>query len=100
MIVWASGLIEFLAKEDEPEGAILVCTVRHPHAMEELLEQVQGHSILHDFADRVGLRVPGINPNRQHIEVGFDPAVDLLIAWEDDLRDLLAEDVAIEWARS
>jgi len=100
MIVWASGLIEFLAKEDEPEGAILVCTVRNPHTFQQLLDNVHEHSFLHSFNDCVGLRVPGINPNRPQIEVGVDHAVEHLIDWEDDLRDLMGQEVAIEWARS
>ena len=41
MIVWASGLIEFIGEREAPDGAIAVCTVRHRHDLGELLNVVQ-----------------------------------------------------------
>jgi hypothetical protein len=100
MIVWASGLIEFIGNVPEPDGSILVCTANHPHDIEELLAVVQEQAILDDFGDVVGLRVPGIDPRRPVIESGVDFTVDILMRWEDDIRRILGEVRQIEWTRS
>lgn len=99
MIVWASGLIEFIGDAHEPEGSILVCTAHGAEAIEDLLDVVREQTVLHDFGDRVGLRVPEIDPRRAHIEVGHDDAVDALIIWESYVRDALGESLSIAWAR-
>ncbi|RSU57224.1 hypothetical protein [Sphingobium yanoikuyae] len=99
MIVWASGLIEFICDREAPDGAIVVCTVRHKHDLEELLHVVQRQTILHDFGDVVGLRIPGIDPARPAVEDGIDLAVDGLIRWEEDVRSSLGFFNQIEWTR-
>jgi hypothetical protein len=101
MIVWASGLIEFIRDLPEPEGAIHCCTARGEEAISDLLDTVREQSVLHCFTDTVGLRVPEINPTRTHIEFGPDAAVDLLMRWEDYVRDLLGlADLDIDWMRA
>lgn len=100
MIVWASGLIEFLPHREEPEGSIMVCTAHGVAAIEGLLGVVREQTILHDFGDQVGLRVPEIDPARTHIEVGHDDAVEALIDWEENVRDHLDEHLSIDWVRA
>ena len=100
MISWASGMVEFIGAEPAPEGAIVCCTVHHPHAFEELLHAVEKQLILHDFGDVGGLRVPGIDPARTEVESGVDFAVDILIRWEEGVRESLGFFNDIEWTRS
>ncbi len=100
LIVWASGLIEFIGDKPVPDGAIHVCTALGQDAIEFLFDQVREQSVLHDFGDIVGLRVPEIDADRSHVEVGVDLAVEQLIIWEDYLRDLVGNDDEIEWTRA
>ncbi len=100
MIVWASGLIEFLPDREEPDGSIMVCTAHGVAAIEGLLGVVREQAILHDFGDQVGLRVPEIDPTRAHVEVGHDDAVEALIDWEENVRDHLDDDLSIDWVRA
>jgi hypothetical protein len=100
MIVWASGLIEFIGVVTAPDGAIVSCTIEHPHDFEELLRIVQEQAILHDFGGVVGLRVPGIDPMRPDFDGGIDFTVDVLIRWEDDIRDQLRDAGKIKWTRA
>jgi hypothetical protein len=86
-----------LGDQEEPEGSILVCTITHSHAMDDVLAFVQENSILDDFGDSVGLRIPGIDPKRQ-VDPGIDFAVDQLIVWEDLMRERVTL-AHIEWTR-
>lgn len=99
MIVWASGLIEFIGDQVEPEGSILVCTITHPFTTADVLSYVQDNSILYDFGDQVGLRVPAIDPCRHRASTGIDFEVDHLIAWEDFMRERVTV-AHIEWTRA
>lgn len=120
MIVWASGMIEFITDpkaDPEPDGSILVCTAQGRGDIDALLEAVREASVLTDFGGRVALRVPNVDPDapvavltnfggRVALRVpNIDPAspvagVHELIYWADDLRDELAADhSAIAWVR-
>lgn len=97
MIVWASGMIDFITDpqtDPEQHGAILVCTARGKDDIYALLQAVRETSVLTDFSGRMALRVPNIDP----AEVVSD--IHQLIYWADDLRDqLFAYHPAIAWVR-
>lgn len=97
MIVWASGLIDFIVDPEadpEPHGSIRVCTARGRGDIDALLEAVRETSVLTDFGGRVALRVPNIDPAEAVSDVHE------LIYWGDDLRDELAADhPGIAWVR-
>lgn len=97
MIVWASGMIQFIVDPDadpEPKGSILVCTAEGRGDIDALLEAVREASMLTNFGGRVALRVPNIDPESAVADVHE------LIYWGDDLRDELAADhPAIAWVR-
>lgn len=93
MIVWASGMVEFIGDRPEPDGAILICTAHGRAAIDALLGGVDESCALHDFGGRIAKRVPGIHPD--------DPAPDVheLIYWGDDLRNDLGARADIRWVR-
>lgn len=93
MIVWASGMVEFIGDRPEPDGAILICTAHGRAAIDALLKAVDESADLHDFGGRIAKRVPGIHPD--------DPAPDVheLIYWGDDLRNDLGARSDIQWVR-
>lgn len=97
LIVWASGLIQFIDGTDEPEGAIRICTATGDDAILFLFEQVKEAAQLHEFDDAgVALKVPGFDPrNGNH----WSDPVDLLIDWDAQLYHEIGPDADFEWKR-
>lgn len=99
LIAWASGMIEFIGDQIVPDGAIHVCTAHDKDAIDKLFGAVRKASHLIEYSDRVALGVPTIDPMRALVEVGIDFAVDLLMDWEEEVRDAIGDLFDIEWVR-
>jgi hypothetical protein len=99
MVVWASGKIEFCGDQPEPEGTLTVCVVHGKQAMEQLAELVVDAAEAWYFDDGLALKVPGIDPHREEVPGGIDPAIETLIEWGDQLRNDIGIDPAFVWAR-
>lgn len=85
LIVWASGLVEFVTSDNEPDGAVLVCTVRGKNAADFLLGWISADIVLRDFGDRIAPSVPEIGDDMEQFA-----AMDALIDWENNLRASMA----------
>lgn len=98
LIVWASGLIEFVDGNLEPDGAIRICTARGEDAIRFLFETVKDATELHEFGGgKVALKVPGICPDGNHF-LGADP-VDILIDFDAELWREIGPDADFDWKR-
>lgn len=106
LIVWASGMVEFIGGRKEPDGAILVCTARGEAAIEALFVETAACIWFHDFGGRVAARIPEIDPDRPNVGEDIDPAVQALIEWGDLIREGIERNfepecaVGIEWVRA
>ena len=105
LIVWASGMIEFIGDRPTPSGAIRICTVTSDGSIKAcpiryLYDLVREHAELHNFGDRVALKVPGIDPDRPEIGTRHDHlACDILIDWDEELFYEVGDDPAFDWQR-
>ncbi len=99
MVVWASGMIEFVDAQSEPEGSILVCVAHGDDAVEKLAELIVDRADLWHFDEQLALKVPGIDPHRPDPGSAFDAAIDTLIDWENQLRNDIGFDPRFVWGR-
>lgn len=105
LIVWASGMVEFIGDRLEPDGAILVCTARGEAAIEALFVETAACVWFHDFGGRVAPRIPEIDPDRPDVGEELDIAIELLIDWGNLLKEGIERNfepecaAGIEWAR-
>lgn len=98
LIVWASGMIQFVDGNSEPDGAIRICTATGEDAIKFLFETVKDAAELHEFAvSTVALKVPGIDPDGNHA-LGQDP-IDILINFDAELWNQIGADADFDWKR-
>ena len=99
LVVWASGMIEFVGDQPEPDGALTICMAHGERAIERLGEMIVDRSEAWCFESGLALKVPGIDPQRDEVTRGVDPAIEVLIDWGNALRNDLGVDPAFVWAR-
>lgn len=98
LIVWASGMIQFVDGNSEPDGAIRICTATGEDAIKFLFETVKDAVQLYEFPpSTVALKVPGIDPDGNHV-LGADP-VDILIDFDAALWHEIGPDTDFDWKR-
>lgn len=99
MVVWASGKIEFCGGQPEPEGALTVCVAHGEKAIEQLGELIVDRAEVWCFDEGIAFKVPDIDPRRPDAGDAFDPAIETLIEWGDQLRNDVGINPAFQWAR-